>query len=87
MDLRKSCNFKEINTNIVKHFYKIPIIGHYPNNKQVLVGYDIASRLGIKVGDEIIISSPLDQKMILGFLPSKKLQVSGLFRSKILDYR
>ena len=50
--------FKEINTNIVKHFYKIPIIGDYPNSKQVLVGYDIASRLGIKVGDEIIISSP-----------------------------
>ena len=54
--------------------------------KQVLVGYDIASRLGIKVGDDIIISSPLDQKMVIGFSPSKKLQVSGLFQSKILDY-
>ena len=83
---QKVVTFKEINTNIVKHFYTIPIIGDYPNSKQVLVGYDIASRLGIKVGDEIIISSPLDQKTILGFLPSKKLQVSGLFHSKILDY-
>tara|TARA_B100002052_G_scaffold298861_1_gene333885 strand:+ start:1524 stop:2699 length:1176 start_codon:yes stop_codon:yes gene_type:complete len=77
---------KEINTKIVNQFYKVPIIGNYPNNRQALIGYDIASRLGIKVGDEIIISSPLDQKMILGFLPSKKLQVSGLFSSKILDY-
>ena len=83
---QKVVTFKEINTKIVKHFYTIPIIGDYPNSKQVLVGYDIASRLGIKVGDEIIISSPLDQKTILGFLPSKKLQVSGLFHSKILDY-
>ena len=83
---QKVVTFKEINTNIVKHFYKIPIIGEYPNSKQALVGYDIASSLGIKVGDEIIISSPLDKKMILGFLPSKKLQVSGLFHSKILDY-
>ena len=83
---QKVVTFKEINTDIAKNFYKIPIIGDYPNSKQVLVGYDIASRLGIKVGDEIIISSPLDQKMILGFLPSKKLQVSGLFYSKILDY-
>jgi len=83
---QKVVTFKEINTKIVKHFYTIPIIGDYPNSKQVLVGYDIASRLGIKVGDEIIISSPLDQKIILGFLPSKKLQVSGLFHSKILDY-
>ena len=83
---QKVVTFKEVKTNIAKHFYKIPIIGDYPNSKQVLVGYDIASRLGIKVGDEIVISSPLDQKMILGFLPSKKLQVSGLFYSKILDY-
>tara|TARA_B100000073_G_scaffold239674_1_gene200753 strand:- start:226 stop:1401 length:1176 start_codon:yes stop_codon:yes gene_type:complete len=83
---QKVVTFKEINTKIVKHFYTIPIIGDYPNSKQVLVGYDIASRLGIKVGDEIIISSPLDQKTILSFLPSKKLQVSGLFHSKILDY-
>tara|TARA_B100002052_G_scaffold270307_1_gene270389 strand:- start:2664 stop:3839 length:1176 start_codon:yes stop_codon:yes gene_type:complete len=83
---QKVVTLKEINTKIVKHFYKIPIIGDYPNSKQVLVGYDIASTLGIKVGDKIIISSPLDQKMILGFLPSKKLEVSGLFRSKILDF-
>ena len=83
---QKVVTFKEIKTNIAKHFYKIPIIGDYPNSKQVLVGYDIASSLGIKVGDEIVISSPLDQKMILGFLPSKQLQVSGLFYSKILDY-
>tara|TARA_B100000287_G_scaffold212772_1_gene200878 strand:- start:270 stop:1445 length:1176 start_codon:yes stop_codon:yes gene_type:complete len=83
---QKVVTLKEINTDIVQSFYKVPIIGDYPNSKQVLVGYDIASRLGIKVGDEIIISSPLDQKVVLGFLPSKKLQVSGLFHSKILDY-
>ena len=78
--------FKEINMDIVNHFYNIPIIGEYPNNNQALVGYDIASRLEISVGDDIIISSPLDQKMVMGFSPSKKLQVSGLFQSKILDY-
>ena len=83
---KKVVTFKEIDIDIVKDFYTIPIIGHYPNNKQVLVGYDIASRLGIKVGDDIIISSPLDQKTVLGFLPSKKLEVSGIFHSKVLDY-
>ena len=83
---QKVVTFKEINTKIVKHFYKVPIVGDYPDSKQVLIGYDIASRLGIKVGDEIIISSPLDKKMILGFSPSKKLEVSGIFHSKILDY-
>ena len=83
---QKVVTFKEININTLKNFYKFLIIGDYPDSEQVLIGYDIASRLGVKVGDHIIITSPLDQKMILGFLPSKKLQVSGLFHSKILDY-
>jgi len=83
---RKVVTFKEINTDLIEKFYKFPIIGNYPNDNQVLVGYDIASRLGIKVGDEIIISSPLDQASMLGFPPALKSQVSGLFYSKILDY-
>ena len=83
---RKVVTFKEINTNLIEEFYQLPIIGNYPNDNQVLVGYDIASRLGIKVGNEIIISSPLDQASMLGFPPAIKIQVSGLFYSKILDY-
>ena len=84
--------FKEIDTDIIDEFYNIysiyqlPIIGNYPTKEQILVGYDIASRLGIKAGDEIIISSPLDQTSMLGFPPAFKVQVSGLFYSKILDY-
>ena len=83
---RRVVTFKEINTDLIEQFYQLPIIGNYPNKKQVLIGYDIASRLGVKVGDEIIISSPLDQTSILGFSPAIKIQVSGLFYSKILDY-
>jgi len=83
---RKVVTFKEINTDLIEEFYQLPIIGKYPNDNQVLVGYDIASRLGIKVGDDIIISSPLDQASMLGFSPALKIQVSGLFYSKILDY-
>ena len=32
---QKVVTFKEINTNLVKQFYKIPIIGDYPNSKPV----------------------------------------------------
>ena len=83
---QKVVTFKEINTDILERFYILPIIGNYPTKDQILVGYDIATRLGIKVGDEIIISSPLDQTLMLGFIPALKIQVSGLFQSKILDY-
>tara|TARA_B110000196_G_scaffold320369_1_gene342432 strand:+ start:1601 stop:2776 length:1176 start_codon:yes stop_codon:yes gene_type:complete len=78
--------FKEVDIDILEKFYRIPIIGIYPTKDQILIGYDIASRLGIKVGDEIIISSPIDQTFMFGFAPSLKIQVSGLFQSRILDY-
>jgi len=83
---RKVITFKEINMELLEEFYQLPIIGDLPNKDQILIGHDIANRLGIKVGDKIIISSPLDQISMLSFPPVLKIQVSGLFYSKILDY-
>lgn len=83
---RKVVTFKEINMDLLEDFYQLPIIGNIPNDEQILIGYDIANRLGIKVGDKIIISSPLDRISMLSFIPVLKVQVSGLFYSKILDY-
>ncbi len=85
-NIQKVITFKEVNIDMLQYFYEFPLIGEYPSKKQILIGYDIASSLGLKVGDEVIISSPLDQNIILGYAPSKKLQVSGIFYSKILDY-
>ena len=78
--------FKQIDYNKIKSFYKVPFVGNNPNENEILIGNDIAARLGIKVGDEVIISSPLDQSSFLGFPPAVKTMVSGIFYSKILDY-
>ena len=78
--------FKEIDLNMIDDFYHFPIIGNLPKVDEVLIGYDIALRLGIKIDDEVLISSPLDQSSPLGFPPAFKVIVSGFFKSRILDY-
>ena len=78
--------FKQVDYNKIKSFYKVPFVGNNPNENEILIGNDIAARLGIRVGDEVIISSPLDNISFLGLPPAIKTKVSGIFYSKILDY-
>ncbi len=78
--------FKQVDYNKIKSFYKVPFAGNNPNENEILIGNDVAARLGIRVGDEVIISSPLDNGSFLGFPPAIKTKVSGIFYSKILDY-
>ena len=78
--------FKQVDYNKIKSFYKVPFVGNNPNENEILIGNDVAARLGIRVGDEVIISSPLDNVSFLGFPPAIKTKVSGIFYSKILDY-
>ena len=78
--------FKQVDYNKFKSFYKVPFVGKNPNENEILIGNDVASRLGIKVGDEVTLSSPLDNGSFLGFIPAVKTKVSGVFHSKILDY-
>ena len=78
--------FKQVDYNKIKSFYEVPFVGNNPNENEILIGNDVAVRLGIRVGDEVIISSPLDNVSFLGFPPAIKTKVSGIFYSKILDY-
>ena len=78
--------FKQIDYNKIKSFYEVPFVGNNPNENEILIGNDVAARLGIRVGDEVVISSPLDNGSFLGFPPAIKTKVSGIFYSKILDY-
>ncbi len=78
--------FKQVPPNYFKSFYEIPYVGALPSKNEILLGNDIASRLGIRTGDIVKISSPLDKNFILGFPPTIEVKVSGLFSSKILNY-
>ena len=77
---------KQVSADFFESFKEIPYVGALPLENEIFVGNDIASRLGIKAGDIVKISSPLDKKFILGFPPILEVKVSGIFSSKILNY-
>ena len=78
--------FKQVSADYFESFNEIPYVGALPLENEILLGNDIASRLGIRIGDIVKISSPLDKKFLLGFPPTLEVKVSGIFSSKILNY-
>jgi len=78
--------FKQLDFDKLKSFYNIPFVGDIADDNKLIIGNDIASRMGLSIGDEVVISSPLDQNSIFGFPSTVKTSISGIFFSKILDY-
>jgi lipoprotein-releasing system permease protein len=78
--------FKQLDFDKLKSFYNIPFVGDISDDNKVVIGNDIASRMGLSIGDKVVISSPLDQNSIFGFPSTVKTSISGIFFSKILDY-
>ena len=83
---QRMVTFKAVNMQIMQSFYNISIQGEIPQKNGIIIGQGIANRLGVRVGDELIISSPLDQNISIGFSPRLKTIVNGIFHSQILDY-
>ena len=77
---------KAIETTRISSFYNLNLRGSAPKREEIIIGQDLAYKLGINIGDEIILFSPLDQQLGLSFLNRKKIKVSGIFSTKILNY-
>ena len=77
---------KAIADSLIDGFYDIPHKGNFPSNGHVMIGKTLSSRLGKDIGDELTLLSPIDQVFGLGFTPLKKMKISGIFSTKILNY-
>tara|TARA_B100000427_G_scaffold293665_1_gene271761 strand:+ start:189 stop:1355 length:1167 start_codon:yes stop_codon:yes gene_type:complete len=77
---------KAVDEKLMQEFYDIPIIGDTPKTGQVIIGVGLANRLGKNLHDEITLYSPIDQVYGFGFPPIKKMKISGIFSTKILNY-
>ena len=67
-------------------FYDLNLEGLMPTNRHIVIGKDLAMRLGIDIGDIITLSSPIDQTFGLSIPEKKKFKISGIFSTNILDY-
>ena len=85
-DVQKVVSLKAVDEKTMESFYNLPLRGVTPKSGQVAIGQDLAYRLGKDIGDEIIIYSPIDQAIGFGLPPRKKLVISAIFSTKVLDY-
>ena len=85
-DVQKVVSLKAVDEKTMESFYNLPLRGATPKSGQVAIGQDLAYRLGKDIGDEIIIYSPFDQAIGFGLPPRKKLVISAIFSTKVLDY-
>ena len=79
--------FKSIDLNKIENFYDINI-GVIDNHYQpkIVIGKTTASRMNLRVGDELKIMSPLDQNTILGFPKQVRVVVGAIFNIQVLDF-
>ena len=85
-DVQKVVSLKAVDEKTMKSFYNLPLRGVTPKSGQVAIGQNLAYRLGKDIGDEIIVYSPMDQAIGFGLPPRKKLVISAIFSTKVLDY-
>ena len=86
IDVQKVVSLKAVDEKTMESFYNLPLRGVTPKAGQVAIGQDLAYRLGKDIGDEIIVYSPIDQAIGFGLPPRKKLVISAIFSTKVLDY-
>ena len=79
-------SIKSVEPLKMKSFYQFKLSGDVPSTGQIIIGQDLAYRLGKNIGDSLLVYSPIDQTIGLGILPRKYLIISGIFSTKILDY-
>ena len=85
-DVQKVVSLKAVDEKTMESFYNLSLRGATLKSGQVAIGQDLAFRLGKDIGDEIIIYSPIDQAIGFGLPPRKKLVISAIFSTKVLDY-
>tara|TARA_B100000683_G_scaffold53324_3_gene50994 strand:- start:3294 stop:4481 length:1188 start_codon:yes stop_codon:yes gene_type:complete len=79
--------FKSIDLKKIDKFYDLNIesIGKY-DQPMIVLGKTTASRMNLRVGDEVGIMSPLDQNSILGMPRQIKVIVGAIFNVQVLDF-
>ncbi|MBT3180417.1 MAG: ABC transporter permease [Candidatus Marinimicrobia bacterium] len=83
---RRVVSLKAVDIQKMATFYTFPIRGKSPLVGEVVMGQDLAYRLGKDVGDDLMIYSPIDQSFGFGLPPKMKMTISGIFSTRVLDY-
>ena len=85
---KRIVTFKSINMENLNEFYNIDFINNANdiNQKSIAIGYLLAQRLNVDIGDQLSIMSPIDQSTSIGLPALIDVRVSKIFNSEVLDF-
>ena len=85
---KRIVTFKSINMENLNEFYNIDFINNANdiNQKSIAIGYLLAQRLNVDIGDQLSIMSPIDQSTSIGLPALIDVTVSKIFNSEVLDF-
>ena len=79
-------SMKAVDEEIMPEFYEIFLKGRFPRAGEIILGQDLAYRLGTEIGQEVYASSPIDHTIGFTTPYKKRFKVSGVFSTKVLNY-
>ena len=85
-DVTRVVSMKAVDEEIMPEFYEIVLRGRFPRAGEIILGQDLAYRLGTEIGNEVYASSPIDQTIGFTIPYKKRFKVSGIFSTKVLNY-
>ena len=85
-DISRVASIKAIDETKMDRFYNLNFVGDIPQVGQVVIGQDLSNRLGKGIGEDLLVYSPIDQAVGLAIPHKKKLKISGIFSTRLLDY-
>ena len=85
-DVTRVVSMKAVDEEIMPEFYEIFLKGRFPRAGEIILGQDLAYRLGTEIGQEVYASSPIDHTIGFTAPYKKRFKVSGVFSTKVLNY-
>ena len=87
-DSKRVVTFKSIDMTLLSSFYDIEFTKKDTNisDTGIAIGYLLAQRLNVDIGDQITIMSPIDQSNLFGLPILIDVKVSKIFNSQVLDF-
>ena len=85
-DITRVVSMKAVDEEIMPDFYEILLKGRFPRAGEIILGQDLAYRLGTEIGQEVYASSPIDHTIGFTAPYKKRFKVSGVFSTKVLNY-
>jgi len=70
---------KHINPYMLRESGKI-------NEKTIIIGSSLASKLSVDIGDTVLLTSPLDVQLITGIPPQIQMVIDGIYNMQLLNY-